>query len=282
MQTLESLLKKGTTILKDNGLEEAGLDAWLLLEFKTGKNRAYYFAHGDEPVSDETAAEYLTLIDRRAGHIPVQQLTHQAFFMGYEFYVNENVLIPRQDTETLVEEALKVVKPGMKVLDMCTGSGCIIVSIVHNVPEVEGTATDISKQALLVAKENAKLNQVSVTFERSDLFDNVTGTYDVIVSNPPYIRTGEVVKLMPEVQEFEPMEALDGKEDGLYFYRKIIKECKSYLKPGGHILFEIGYDQGEAVSGLLKEAGFKNVAVIKDLAHNDRVVTGMEDICLIN
>ena len=106
MQTLESLLKKGTTILKDNGLEEAGLDAWLLLEFKTGKNRAYYFAHGDEPVSDETAAEYLTLIDRRAGHIPVQQLTHQAFFMGYEFYVNENVLIPRQDTETLVEEAL--------------------------------------------------------------------------------------------------------------------------------------------------------------------------------
>lgn len=282
MQTLESLLKKGTTILKDNGLEEAGLDAWLLLEFKTGKNRAYYFAHGDEPVSDETAAEYLTLIGRRAGHIPVQQLTHQAFFMGYEFYVNENVLIPRQDTETLVEEALKVVKPGMKVLDMCTGSGCIIVSIVHNVPEVEGTATDISKQALLVAKENAKLNQVSVTFERSDLFDNVTGTYDVIVSNPPYIRTGEVVKLMPEVQEFEPMEALDGKEDGLYFYRKIIKECKAYLKPGGHILFEIGYDQGEAVSGLLKEAGFKNVTVIKDLAHNDRVVTGMEDICLIN
>ena len=282
MQTLKSLLKKGTDILKDNGLEEAGLDAWLLLEFKTGKNRAYYFAHGDEPVSDETAAEYLTLIDRRAGHIPVQQLTHQAFFMGYEFYVNENVLIPRQDTETLVEEALKVVKPGMKVLDMCTGSGCIIVSIVHNVPEVEGTATDISKQALLVAKENAKLNQVSVTFERSDLFDNVTGTYDVIVSNPPYIRTGEVVKLMPEVQEFEPMEALDGKEDGLYFYRKIIKECKAYLKPGGHILFEIGYDQGEAVSGLLKEAGFKNVTVIKDLAHNDRVVTGMEDICLIN
>ena len=132
MQTLESLLKKGTTILKDNGLEEAGLDAWLLLEFKTGKNRAYYFAHGDEPVSDETAAEYLTLIDRRAGHIPVQQLTHQAFFMGYEFYVNENVLIPRQDTETLVEEALKhlgdVEKP--EILDMCTGSGCILLSLL--------------------------------------------------------------------------------------------------------------------------------------------------------
>ena len=110
MQTLESLLKKGTTILKDNGLEEAGLDAWLLLEYKTGKNRAYYFAHGDEPVSDETAAEYLELIGRRAGHIPVQQLTHQAFFMGYEFYVDENVLVPRQDTETLVELGLECMK----------------------------------------------------------------------------------------------------------------------------------------------------------------------------
>ena len=141
MQTLESLLKKGTTILKDNGLEEAGLDAWLLLEFKTGKNRAYYFAHGDEPVSDETAAEYLTLIDRRAGHIPVQQLTHQAFFMGYEFYVNENVLIPRQDTETLVEEALKhlgdVEKP--EILDMCTGSGCILLSLLLERQDACGT-----------------------------------------------------------------------------------------------------------------------------------------------
>ena len=212
---------------------------------------------------------------KRAEHVPLQYIVGEAEFMGLKFKVNSNVLIPRQDTETLVEEALKVVKPGMNVLDMCTGSGCIIVSIVHNIPEVEGTATDISKQALLVAKENAKLNQVSVTFERSDLFDNVTGTYDVIVSNPPYIRTEEVLKLMPEVRDFEPMEALDGKEDGLYFYRKIMEKCPSYLKPEGHILFEIGYDQGEAVSGLLREAGFKNVAVIKDLAQNDRVVTGM-------
>ena len=282
MTSLETLLKEGTKVLEQHKIQEARLDAWLLLEYVTGMNRAFYFAHSADGMDEEKADRYRELIRKRAGHIPLQHITHQAYFMGFEFYVNQNVLVPRQDTETLVEEALKVVKPGMKVLDMCTGSGCIIVSIVHNVPEVEGTATDISKQALLVAKENAKLNQVSVTFERSDLFDNVTGTYDVIVSNPPYIRTGEVVKLMPEVQEFEPMEALDGKEDGLYFYRKIIKECKAYLKPGGHILFEIGYDQGEAVSGLLKEAGFKNVTVIKDLAHNDRVVTGMEDICLIN
>ena len=281
-KNLKSALESAILYLQKQGVEEARQDAWLLLEYVCGISHSTYFVHSEDEMPKEQQEQYEALVRKRGEHIPLQQLTGEQDFMGLTFAVNEHVLIPRQDTETLVEEALKVVKPGMKVLDMCTGSGCIIVSIVHNVPEVEGTATDISKQALLVAKENAKLNQVSVTFERSDLFDNVTGTYDVIVSNPPYIRTGEVVKLMPEVQEFEPMEALDGKEDGLYFYRKIIKECKAYLKPGGHILFEIGYDQGEAVSGLLKEAGFKNVTVIKDLAHNDRVVTGMEDICLIN
>ena len=268
--------------LQNAGIEDFEYESWAFLDWKLHIDRAEFYMNPNGEVKEELLAELESVLKQREQRVPLQYLMGECEFMGYDFYVDERVLIPRQDTETLVEEALKVVKPGMKVLDLCTGSGCIIVSIVHNVPEVEGTATDISKQALLVAKENAKLNQVSVTFERSDLFDNVTGTYDVIVSNPPYIRTGEVVKLMPEVQEFEPMEALDGKEDGLYFYRKIIKECKAYLKPGGHILFEIGYDQGEAVSGLLKEAGFKNVTVIKDLAHNDRVVTGMEDICLIN
>ena len=282
MRMLRAMYAEGEERLRQAGIEEAGLDAWYLLEFVTGVDKAHYYMEPDRRMEQSVAQEYEKVVNLRAEHIPLQHITGVQEFMGLGFRVSGDVLIPRQDTETLVEEALKTVKPGMKVLDMCTGSGCIIVSIVHNIPEVEGTATDISKQALLVAKENAKLNQVSVTFERSDLFDNVTGTYDVIVSNPPYIRTGEVVNLMPEVQEFEPMEALDGKEDGLYFYRKIIKECKAYLKPGGHILFEIGYDQGEAVSGLLKEARFKNVTVIKDLSHNDRVVTGMEDICLIN
>lgn len=194
--------------------------------------------------------------------------------MGLPFKVNSNVLIPRQDTETLVEEALKVVKPGEKVLDLCTGSGCIIISILKNVPGAQGTAIDISKQALLVAKENAKRNGVSVDFEWSNLFEHVTGTFDVIVSNPPYIPSEEVLKLMPEVQFFEPVLALDGKEDGLYFYREIIASCREYLKPEGTVLFEIGYDQGSAVSGLLKDAGFLDVRVIQDLAQNDRVVTG--------
>ena len=191
MQTLESLLKKGTTILKDNGLEEAGLDAWLLLEYKTGKNRAYYFAHGDEPVSDETAAEYLTLIDRRAGHIPVQQLTHQAFFMGYEFYVNENVLIPRQDTETLVEEAMEKSGKGDRVLDMCTGSGCILLSLLKLVPGLSGTGADISQEALKVAVENGKRLQTEASFLESDLFEKVEGVFDLIVSNPCLLYTSD-------------------------------------------------------------------------------------------
>ena len=233
MQTLESLLKKGTTILKDNGLEEAGLDAWLLLEFKTGKNRAYYFAHGDEPVSDETAAEYLTLIDRRAGHIPVQQLTHQAFFMGYEFYVNENVLIPRQDTETLVEEALKhlgdVEKP--EILDMCTGSGCILLSLLLERQDACGTGVDVSPEALEVAKKNAGILKVEnrADFVESDLFSapyfcekggKDSGKYDILISNPPYIATEEIETLMEEVRLHDPRKALDGMEDGLYFHSR--------------------------------------------------------------
>ena len=275
VKTLRDAVNYGKQFLEDFGIENAQYDATELLLLVMGISRTQYLINSMDKIDSGKLAEYAELINKRAEHIPLQHITGIVNFYGREYKVNANVLIPRQDTETLVEEALKVVKPGMNVLDMCTGSGCIIVSIVHNIPEVEGTATDISKQALLVAKENAKLNQVSVTFERSDLFDNVTGTYDVIVSNPPYIRTEEVLKLMPEVRDFEPMEALDGKEDGLYFYRKIMEKCPSYLKPEGHILFEIGYDQGEAVSGLLREAGFKNVAVIKDLAQNDRVVTGM-------
>jgi release factor glutamine methyltransferase len=231
--------------------------------------------HMDEDLLEEQVSEYENTLKKRAEHVPLQYIVGETEFMGLKFKVNSNVLIPRQDTETLVEEALKVVKPGMKVLDLCTGSGCIIISILHNVSEVEGYAIDISKQALLVAKENAKLNEVQVMFERSDLFDNVTGTFDVIVSNPPYIRTEEIAKLMPEVSHFEPIEALDGKEDGLYFYRRIIEQCREYLNPQGKILFEIGYDQGEEVSSLLREAGFYGVQIIKDLAHNDRVVCGM-------
>lgn len=291
MQTLESLLKKGTTILKDNGLEEAGLDAWLLLEYKTGKNRAYYFAHGDEPVSDETAAEYLELIGRRAGHIPVQQLTHQAFFMGYEFYVNENVLIPRQDTETLVEEGLKCLEDVEKpeILDMCTGSGCILISLLLERQDARGAGVDVSPEALEVAKENASLLKVEnrADFLESDLFSapyfcekggKEGGKYDILISNPPYIATEEIETLMEEVRLHDPRKALDGMEDGLYFYRKITKEAGKYLKPGGWLLYEFGCTQGEAVSEMLRNAGFEKVQVVKDLPGLDRVVMGQKPL----
>lgn len=234
--------------------------------------------HMEDDLPEEQLSEYEITLRKRAEHIPLQYIIGETEFMGLKFKVNSNVLIPRQDTETLVEEALKIVQPGMRVLDLCTGSGCVIVSILHNAGGnaggVKGYAVDISKQALIVAKENAKQNDVTVNFERSDLFDNVTGKFDVIVANPPYIPTAEIAKLMPEVRDFEPTEALDGKEDGLYFYRKMVEQCGNYLNPGGKILFEIGHDQGDAVSGLLRDAGFYDVGIVKDLARHDRVVTG--------
>lgn len=272
--TYREAMKLGEEILVKAEITDAKTDAWLLLSMVCRMERSFYYLHMEEDMPEEEFREYEITLKKRAERVPLQYIVGETEFMGLKFKVNSNVLIPRQDTETLVEEALKVVKSGMKVLDLCTGSGCIIVSILHNVPEVEGYAIDISKQALLVAKENAKINDVPVVFERSDLFDNVTGTYDVIVSNPPYIPSREILTLMPEVQEFEPMEALDGKEDGLYFYQKIISECREYLNPEGWLLFEIGYDQGTAVSEMMLEAGFKEVRVVKDLAHNDRVVTG--------
>ena len=265
----------GSQMLAMADIAESMTDAWFLLEMACRIDRSFYYLHMEDELPEEQFSEYEIALKKRAEHVPLQYITGETEFMGLKFKVNSNVLIPRQDTETLVEEALKAVRPGMHVLDLCTGSGCIIVSILHNVEQVQGFATDISKQAINVAKENARMNDVSVLFERSDLFDHVTGTYDVIVSNPPYIPTGELPDLMPEVRLFEPEDALDGREDGLYFYRRIIADCGDYLKPGGRILFEIGYDQGEAVSALLREAGFTDVQVIKDLARNDRVVSGI-------
>ncbi|MCI5517153.1 peptide chain release factor N(5)-glutamine methyltransferase [Roseburia sp. MUC/MUC-530-WT-4D] len=265
----------GEKILNNVGISDPRIDSWLLLEMACKIDRNFYYMHMDEEMTSEQIEEFKSLLKKRGEHIPLQYITGEQEFMGLTFHVNSHVLIPRQDTETLVEEALKLVKPGMKIMDMCTGSGCILISILKNAKDTSGCGFDISKQAINVAKENAKLNEVVADFEKSDLFEHVTERYDMIVSNPPYIKTDEIVKLMPEVSEFEPVQALDGKEDGLFFYRKIIKECRDYLNPGGYVLFEIGYDQGEDVSEMMKYAGFLNVHVVKDLARNDRVVIGM-------
>ena len=272
--TFREAFAHGEEKLNMVGIVDARNDAWLLLTFVCKIDRTFYYSHMDENMPEEQFAEYENVLGKRAEHIPLQYITGEQDFMGLPFHVNDAVLIPRQDTETLVEEALKVIRPGMKVLDMCTGSGCILISILKNIVDVEGFGYDISKQAINVAKENAKLNGVTATFERSDLFDNVTDKFDVIVSNPPYIPTDVIAGLMPEVAMYEPIGALDGREDGLHFYRRIVKECKEYLKPEGVLLFEIGHDQGEAVFGLMTEAGFQGVKVIKDLAGNDRVVVG--------
>lgn len=273
--TYREALNLGERILAERDIADAKTDAWLLLSAACRMERSFYYLHMEEEVPQDEFDEYEIALKKRAEHVPLQYIVGETEFMGLKFKVNSSVLIPRQDTETLVEEALKVVQPGMKVLDLCTGSGCIIISILHSVPGVDGCATDISKQALNVARENAKLNDVQVMFEQSDLFDRVAGVYDVIVSNPPYIASAEILKLMPEVQLFEPQEALDGKEDGLFFYREIASGAKDYLTSGGRLLLEIGYDQGAAVSSMLADAGFTEVRVIRDLARNDRVVSAV-------
>ena len=273
--TYREAIVLGEKNLQQADIADAKTDSWLLLAMACKIDHTYYYMHIDEEMSEEQVREFEVLIRKRAERVPLQYITGEQEFMGLTFHVNSNVLIPRQDTETLVEEALKVIKPGMKVMDMCTGSGCVLISILKNAHDVEGIGYDISKQAINVAKENAKFHEVPAVFERSDLFEDVVeNDFDVIVSNPPYIPTDLVATLMPEVSQFEPREALDGKGDGLYFYSKILEQCKNYMKQDGYILFEIGCEQGDAVSTMMRLAGFSEVHVIKDLARNDRVVMG--------
>ncbi|MCI6789709.1 MAG: peptide chain release factor N(5)-glutamine methyltransferase [Lachnobacterium sp.] len=273
--TYREAIVLGESILRKADIVDAKTDSWLLLAMACKIDHTYYYMHIDEEMTEEQAREFEVLIKKRAERVPLQYITGEQEFMGLTFHVNSNVLIPRQDTETLVEEALKVVRPGMKIMDMCTGSGCVLISILKNAHDIEGIGYDISKQAINVAKENAKLNEVPAVFERSDLFEDVVeNDFDVIVSNPPYIPTDVIATLMPEVAEFEPREALDGKGDGLYFYSKILEQCKNYMKPDGYVLFEIGCKQGDSVSTMMRLAGFSEVHVIKDLARNDRVVMG--------
>ena len=270
--TYREAIETGTRILQKENIADAKIDAWYLLQMACKIDRNFYYLHEEDELTAEQQSEYESTVHKRAEHVPLQYIIGEQEFMGLKFKVNSNVLIPRQDTETLVEEALRIAKPGMRVLDLCTGSGCIIISLAKNVADISCTGSDISKQALLVAK--AKANEVEVEWERSDLFENISGTFDLIVSNPPYIPTGEIPGLMPEVRDFEPVDALDGKEDGLYFYRIITEKSPEYLTSDGYLYFEIGYDQGEAVSAMMRQCGYTQVEVIKDLAGNDRVVKG--------
>lgn len=264
---------KGT--LAAAGIEEAELDARLLLEEICGTDRNTLLVHGDRNVTEEELAQYKEMLEKRSVHIPLQQIIGRQSFMGLDFYVDENVLIPRQDTELLVEEALQELHDGMRILDMCTGSGCILLSLLKYSNDCEGIGADISEEALKVAERNrVQLGLEKAAFIRSDLFEAVEGKFDLLVSNPPYICSDVIDTLMPEVREHEPRQALDGSADGLHFYRRILADCRAYLKPGGMLLFEIGYDQGEAVKRLMEENGFLEVEVKKDYGGLDRVVLG--------
>lgn len=276
--TLREAYEFGQKQLNFAGIEDAVWDAWYLLEYTTGINRAMYFLKMQETMTQEQEQQYKEYIKIRASHIPLQHITGVQEFMGLEFYVNEHVLVPRQDTEILVENVLKQLRPRMKVLDMCTGSGCILISLLKYCEEILGVGVDISEEALKVAKKNRDKIGVTAEFIQSDLFENVFGTYDIIVSNPPYIRTAVIEELKEEVKFHDPFLALDGKEDGLYFYRRIIEQSPRFLKKGGILCFEIGHDQGEDVKQLMEKAGFLEVIVKKDLAGLDRVVCGKYNI----
>ena len=285
----------GMSALTEAGIADARIDARLLLEYVCRTKQHDLIMHGGRVLSEAEYARYEACIAERSKRIPLQHITGVQAFMGFDFKVNEHVLIPRQDTEVLVEEALRVLKPGMRVLDMCTGSGCILLSLLAMCEGCSGVGVDISEEALKVAACNLEGISVqcgrnlSAEFIESDLFtvfwnvreckadcsEKAANLFNLIVSNPPYIASTVIDTLEPEVRLHEPIGALDGTADGLYFYRKIVTESKSFLKKGGLLLFEIGHDQGEAVASLMRAAGFTGVTVRKDYAGLDRVVCGI-------
>lgn len=297
--TLRKALQAAAAYLAERGIEDAQVDAWLLMEYVTGLDRTHFLMERNQVMGVGSAETYWRLLEKRGRHIPLQHLTGTQEFMGLSFQVNGHVLIPRQDTEILVEQALERLGPGMRVLDLCTGSGCIAVSLDRlgrgklrkqaETRQAQGAdrdsedllqvdASDVSQMALAVAAANIRRLDARVNLICSDLFENISGYYDMIVSNPPYIPTDVIHGLDEEVRCHEPLLALDGSADGLRFYREIIRESRKHLAPGGWLLFEIGYDQGSQVKSLMEDAGFGDLAVAQDLAGLDRVVQGRRQI----
>lgn len=275
--SLKGLLADGAKMLTQAGIDEAELDARYILEYITGLNSAQYFIHSEDIIEKNKAEEFFRLIERRSKRIPLSYVIGTRDFFGLTFKVDENVLIPEQETELLVEEVIKH-SEGKSVLDMCTGSGCIAISIALFGKPSNVAASDISEKALEVARENAKsLKAGEISFIQGDMFENVTDKFDIIVSNPPYIETGEIDELMPEVRDYIPRLALDGDIDGLKFYRIISKEAVKKLNKNGRIFYEIGYNQSRAVASILLENGFTDVKIMKDYSGLDRIVMAKLD-----
>lgn len=314
--TIREVLTNIRERLQKAGIEDFEYESWVFLDWKLHIDRAEFYMNPNGEVKEELLEGLEEVLQKREQRIPLQYLMGECEFMGYDFYVDERVLIPRQDTECLVELAVESIQTEMlyrkqknlvvqhtgsnrthilsddsacnvndrklqqdiqriKVLDLCTGSGCIGISVAKLCPEAEITLADISEGALAVAGKNAKNLEAKVTLVRGNLFENIEGRFDYILSNPPYIPSQVIEGLMPEVREHEPRLALDGEDDGLSFYRKIIEQASEYLKPDGRIYFEIGAEQGADLTCLMTERGFSEVKVHKDLAGLDRIVTGI-------
>jgi len=271
--TLKEAFNEGKTRLAVAGIGEAKSDAFLLLSHVTNVDVASYYLDPDKEMTEEETARYEEFLERRSQRIPLQHITKEQEFMGYSFFVSQDTLIPRQDTEILVLEALNKLQGGETVLDLCTGSGCIIISL-SKLQSIEATGSDISLAALNIAEKNGNKLGVRVNFKKSNLFENITGRFDMIVSNPPYIKSQDIESLEKEVRLYDPRIALDGGADGLSFYKKVIPKAKSYLKQEGFLLLEIGADEAQDVKELLDIAGYHNIYVKKDLAGLDRVVCG--------
>jgi release factor glutamine methyltransferase len=279
--TIREALSKGTAILKEANIEAPAAEAGVLLCHMLKKDKVYLFAYGEDGLEPVREEEYFRSIGQRVQSIPLQYITGHQEFMSLDFFVNPAVLIPRQDTEILVEAVLehaKKLKDGtVEILDIGTGSGCIAISLAYYLSSAQVTAVDISKAALEVAGENAVKNRVleKITFMESDVFDQIPEgkRFDVIVSNPPYIPAADISGLQPEVKHHEPRTALDGGQDGLDFYRRIADGAVEWLKPGGLLALEVGYDQAKAVSRLL-ESRYTGIGIVRDLSGIERVVTG--------
>lgn len=276
---IKDVLKIGIESLNPIKIEDALLKARILLANILDKNKEYLLIHDEEEINEKIVNLYMQKIEELKNHKPIQYIIKKQEFMGFDFYVDENVLIPQPDTENLVEEVLFIINSikdkSLKILDLCTGSGAIAISLskILNSDKILIYGSDISEKALKIAQDNAIQNCSKVVFLKSNIFNEINNNYkfDIIVSNPPYIETKTIEELSEEVK-YEPHLALDGGEDGLYFYREIIKNAKKYLNPNGYLAFEIGYNQKKQVEKLLEENGYKNIYSRKDLSGNDRVV----------
>ena len=273
--TIKQAITKGMIMLKSNNVESPKLKARLLLQYVLDKPRQYIIVYDNKEIDKQQQWQYFVNIEKLTKGIPLQHITHRQEFMKMDFFVDENVLIPRPDTEILVEEVIKIAQKynSPRILDLCTGSGAIAISLKKFVPNAYITAVDISEKALEIAQKNAKKLETKINFLKSDLFDKLDNKkFDIIVSNPPYKRKDEIKKLSEEVQK-EPKIALDGGEDGLDFYRIIAEQAINYLKTGSFLCFEIGYNQKNDVIKIIEdEQNYKNTYCKKDLYGNDRII----------